>query len=382
MDLKKPAILSISLLTVMTNAAVAPVLGLITISFPDAGNTLIKQVVTIPSLMIIIFSILSGMLVKVIAKKAVLAIGLSVYLVGAFFARASASITELILFRALMGAGGGLIVPLAASLITDFYDGPERARMVGYSTFTSYIGAALAQLLSGWLASTKWQDAFFIYALALLVLVFTMIFIPHRHIQTKTAKPTTKKFNPSVLYLALMGCGIYIIFYLVPTDVSFLIKKIETATPSHAAALLAVEILAAASAGVLFSHYTRKMGKHAFPLGFGLMAVGFFLVFLSTSTLMLLLSMVVIGLGSGTLRPLIYFQTSQRSSPENMTTAFALVNSGFSLGQFISPFFYYGLAWIVPGSLLSENYLSASLILLCAAACAFFYTFLKKTPAD
>jgi len=73
MDLKKPAILSISLLNVMTNSALAPILVLISRSFPEAGPTLIRQVMTIPSIMIILFSIISGQLEKVLPKKAILA---------------------------------------------------------------------------------------------------------------------------------------------------------------------------------------------------------------------------------------------------------------------------------------------------------------------
>ena len=372
MDLKKPAILSISLLTVMTNASVAPILGLISQSFPTAGQTLVTQVLTIPSLVMIVFSIISGQLVKVIPKKVVLALGLCIYLAGAAFSAASDSIAELIFFRALTGAGGGLIVPLASSLITDFYNGKERAKMIGYSSFTSYAGAAFAPLLAGWVAGEKWQNAFYIYFVALAVLVFTMLFVPFKPAQQhQSAGHSPFKLNLPVLFMAFTGCAVYVIFYLMPSDVSFLIQKIEGGNATYAAALLAIEVIAAALAGVLFSQYTRKLNGRAFPLGFGLMAVGFFLIFVSSAFSMILVGMIIIGLGIGTLRPLIILRTSQVTAPGSMTSAFALVNSGFSLGQFISPFFYFAIASIFTVQDPSQNYLIAASIMLAAGVLSF-----------
>ena len=212
MDMKKTAILSVSLLTIMTNAAMAPMLGLISQSFPQAGPTLIKQVMTIPSLMIIIFSIISGLLVRFLTKKNVLAIGLIIYLAGTFLAAGTNSIGVLILYRALMGAGAGLIVPLASSLITDFYSGEERAKMMGYSSFTSYAGAALGPLLAGWIARERWQNAFYIYLTALFVFLVTMLFIPNKPVQKKEIKENQKlPLSTPVLLMGLLACFIYVI---------------------------------------------------------------------------------------------------------------------------------------------------------------------------
>jgi len=228
MDLKKPAILSISLLTVMTNAAIAPMLRLISASFPAASPTLIKQVVTIPSLMIIIFSIISGQLERFLTKKAILAIGLYGYLAGAFFSAMSTSIMGLVIFRAVMGAAAGLIVPLASSLISDFYTGKERAQMVGYSSFTSYFGAAFAPILASWIGNEKWQNTFYIYITALFVLLFTMVCIPNKQkLRAHSETGSHTKLNFMICLLAFTGCILYVIFYLIPTDISFLIAYFE-----------------------------------------------------------------------------------------------------------------------------------------------------------
>jgi MFS family permease len=380
MDLKKPAILSVSLLNIMTNSAIAPMLELISRSFPESGPTLIRQIVTIPSLVIILFSIISGQLEKMISKKAILAIGLSIYLGSAFFSIYSSSIMELIIFRALTGAGAGLFIPLSNSLITDFYKGKERAEMVGYSTFASYSGAALAPLLASWIARDRWQNAFYIYLIAIIVFIVTMLYIPNQSRRKDFSKPSgSKNITASVLLMAFTGCIAYIIIYLIPIDVSFLISKLEGSNPTHASVLHAIEIIAAALAGVVFSHFSRKIANKAFPLGFGLMALGFFILFVGTTFLSLLIGMIIVGLGIGTLRPLILNITSQVSPPESTTTSFALVNSSFSLGQFISPFFFFNIASLFSFCLISNNYLIAALFSLIIGLLTLFIVFTRST---
>ena len=239
--------------------------------------------------------------------------------------------------------------------------------MIGYSSFASYAGAAFAPLLAGWIAGEKWQNAFYIYFLAFGVLAFTMLFVPIKPAyQDQTAGLSPMKMNLPALLMAFTGCAVYVIFYLMPSDVSFLIQKITGANPTYAAALLAIEVIAASLAGVLFSQYTRKLNGRAFPLGFGLMAIGFLLVYAFSAFSLILVGMIIIGFGIGTLRPLIILRTSQVTPQGSMTSAFALVNSGFSLGQFISPFFYYAIASLFTIQDPSQNYLIAASIMLAA----------------
>src|SRR5690625_1272011 len=78
----KPTIISISMATVMAGAAISPALGLIAKAFPDASETMIKLILTAPSIMIIPFSFLSSYLTTKITKRTVIMIGLLIYLIG------------------------------------------------------------------------------------------------------------------------------------------------------------------------------------------------------------------------------------------------------------------------------------------------------------
>jgi len=281
--------------------------------------------------MIIFFSIITGQLVRVVPKKRVLALGLIIYTIGGIGAHWSNSIISLLVCRALLGAGTGLIGPLSISLITDFYSGIEHAKMVGFSSFTSYIGAAISPIITGVFINSNWRNAFFIYLIALVVLLFTGIYLPSTKKDTAVEEKILKsKITRSMIIMSVLSCFAYTVFYLIPTDISFLIKTINDAEASSAALLLAIEILlAAASAGVLFSKFTHKLGVFAFSLGFAFCTGGFLMVNFTVTLNVLIICVIAIGLGISTLRPMIYFHTSQVTLPENMTSTFAFINSGF-----------------------------------------------------
>jgi MFS family permease len=153
------AILSVSLLTIMASAAISPALAKIGQAFPGTDKTLIKLILTLPSLTIIPFSLLSGWLAARTKKKTILFWGLAIYFaagVGGGFAR---SIVELLAIRAFLGVGIGLIMPLSTTLIADFFDGEARTKMMGLSGAVNNIGGVVFLSVSGWLACIDWRWA-------------------------------------------------------------------------------------------------------------------------------------------------------------------------------------------------------------------------------
>ena len=123
----KPTILSLSLLTVMSGAAIAPDLARIAMAFPESSPTSIKFILTVPAIFIIIFSMLSGWLCTRTTKRNVLFLGLLMYVTGGVGGGTVNSMGNLLVFRGLLGAGVGLITPLSTGLVADFYSGDDRA---------------------------------------------------------------------------------------------------------------------------------------------------------------------------------------------------------------------------------------------------------------
>ena len=76
-----------------------------------------------------------------------------------------------IFFRALSGIGIGLVLPYASALISEYYVGVERNKILGLSGVVLYIGGALSLVLLGFLASIHWRLGFLIFLLANIHLI-------------------------------------------------------------------------------------------------------------------------------------------------------------------------------------------------------------------
>lgn len=76
------SILSLSLLTVMAGAAVAPALGVIQEYFADSSPVLVQMIISIPAIFIVITNSIFPRLCKRFGAKALTMIGLLLYTVG------------------------------------------------------------------------------------------------------------------------------------------------------------------------------------------------------------------------------------------------------------------------------------------------------------
>ena len=100
-------ILSISLLTVMAGAAIAPALGVIRAHFEERNPLLIQLIVSLPALFIILTNLVFPWLCCMIKTRTLALTGLTLYVLsgaGAFFVD---NIWLLLVLRALMGVSVG-----------------------------------------------------------------------------------------------------------------------------------------------------------------------------------------------------------------------------------------------------------------------------------
>jgi MFS family permease len=140
-------ILSMSLLTVMAGAAVAPALNAISAHFADANPLLIQFVVSMPALFIILTNLCFPMLCRVMRTRTIALCGLLLYVVagsGAFFAD---NIVVLLVLRALLGVSVGMIMPLSTGLLAYYFPPEEQARLMGLAAAMNQMGGVVAFLV-------------------------------------------------------------------------------------------------------------------------------------------------------------------------------------------------------------------------------------------
>lgn len=259
----KPTILSLSLLTVMSGAAVAPALARISAAFPMTHPTSIKLILTLPAVFIIIFSLLSGRLIDYMSKRRLLIFGLVIYLVGGVSGGFADRFEFLLVARALLGIGVGLIMPLSTGLIADFYTGEERGKLMGYSTAASNFGGIIATLSSGLLAAYSWRYSFGVYGASLVVLLLVLFFLPIPKAQSRRERK--KSALPKAVYgWAACAFLLMLAFYAIPVNLAIFLERNSLGGASSAGVAIAVVTASGFLAGLSFAS-VKKSHKRAFP---------------------------------------------------------------------------------------------------------------------
>lgn len=190
-------ILSMSLLTVMAAAAIAPAMGIIKEHFASSPDILVQMIISLPALFIIITNMFFLQISKVWRTRTIATIGLLLYVVagtGCFFID---NLNVLLVMRALLGVSVGLIMPLSTGLLSYFYPPEEQARLMGLSAAMNQMGGVVGTLLAGVLASIEWNYAFLVYVFGLVALFMILRFLPNEKLGSSNKRG--KEFVPRQL---------------------------------------------------------------------------------------------------------------------------------------------------------------------------------------
>lgn len=373
----KPTVLSISLLSVLAGAAVSPALAQIKNAFPETNDLAIQMILTLPPLLIIPFSLFSGWLALRFSKRSLLFAGLAVYLLAGVGGGLVNSISLLLVTRALLGVGTGLIAPLSQSLIADFFTGDERADMMGKSSAVATLGGAVMPLLSGWLAVYNWRFAFGAYLIGIFVFFMVWRFLPEPPMAEKDDKKVGK-LPVGVYGLVFLTFLLMVVFYLIPTKAALFMQENQIGNAGQVGLVIALLNVAAFLVGLQFSHLRKVFGRFL-PL-FGLLALasGLFILYFSENLVIVLTAMFIAGLGIGTLMPTIFLTTANLVPNELNAPALSFINGGLYLGQFFSPVIFAFLGGVFSATQVRFDFLSGAVMAGVAAVVFVLITYYKK----
>ena len=331
-------ILSMSLLTVMAGAAIAPALGIIKDHFAEAPAVLIQLIVSIPALLIIITSLFFRSISKCLKTRAIAIIGLLLYVVAGAGCYLVSDIYVLLALRALLGISVGLIMPLSTGLLAYYFPPTELARLMGLSAAMNQMGGVVATLLAGLLATVEWNYAFLVYVLGLIALVMVIVWLPNEQLSSHDKQGNAfeprhlLKFHPSVIGMLLL----MMIFFIFPTNFAIIASE-QTSLSSQAITMIMVGLdVVAFFVGLAFGHLMkafRRPIKYFAPISF-LLGYGFYLLGNVTS---LIVGSALIGIAAGVGVPYLNTIASIKGGKNSATTVMPLISAALYLGQFISP---------------------------------------------
>jgi len=331
-------ILSISLLTVMAGAAIAPALGIIKAHFSEAPAILVQFIVSMPALLIIVTNLFFLPLSRVLRTRAIATTGLLLYVVagaGCFFMD---DIHLLLAMRALLGVSVGLIMPLSTGLLAYYFPPEQQARLMGLSAAMNQMGGVVATLLAGMLATIEWNYAFFVYLLGLIALVMVWLWLPNEQLGSANKRGVPfhprqlLKFHPSVIGMLLL----MMIFFIFPTNFAIVASQQQgLSTGLITVIMVGLDVVAffvGLGFGSLMNRF-RQSVKYFAPL---LLLLGY-VSYLVPTVAMAVLGSAFIGMATGVGVPYLNTIASIKGGKNSATTVMPLLSAALYLGQFVSP---------------------------------------------
>src|SRR6266550_939904 len=140
----------------------------------------LQWVVEAYALLLASFLLVGGSLGDHYGRRRIFTIGVVLFSAASLWCGFATSIGQLILARAVQGAGGALLVPGSLAIISASFTDQDRGHAIGvWSGFTA-ITAAIGPVLGGWLIERiSWRAVFFInLPLGLIVLFISFCCVP------------------------------------------------------------------------------------------------------------------------------------------------------------------------------------------------------------
>lgn len=331
------AIWSISLVVNLPGLAISPLLASLEKIFPKAGTLEVQLLTILPNFFIIPFILLSGKLSVYKNKELLVFTGLLLYLICGIIYLFAQNITTLIILSCLLGIACGIVIPLAAGLITDTFTGVYRTKQLGIKSGIANLSLVAATLLVGWLGKIDWHLPFAVYMIPVIPLILTP-FLKHRTSESKriitnaiknseningnSANPLNKKLQKNllweqiILYFLLTFSAITITYYL-----PFLMQDNKMGTTQVGIAT-SVFFLFITIPGFSLTFLVKILGRSIKPISISMIIIGLSLIAAFNNLYIFIIASALTGMGYGIMQPLIYDATSLLATKKNLQTLY------------------------------------------------------------
>lgn len=332
----KVALLSIGLQDIAAGAS-TPALASIIAAYPNFAPPTVMMIQTLPPMVAGLVSLLYGVLTKFFRKRTLLFFGLACFLVGGVLPAFLDSLYAIIFCRGIVGIGAGICFPMSMNIIADFYDGDQRASMLGYSSGIGCGGGIIFQMLGGYLASFNWHYCFFAYLLILIIIVITFFWLPEPEKRQVAVDAPKEKIQIPARVIGLCGLGFLwtILNFVLITNTAIFIQNSGYGSPAATGTVLALFTAGGFLGGIFFGRVKKAIGNYVVSLFFFISAAAFAIGYFSTGLPMLLLAGLVAGLSLGLYLPALSARITEIINPTSYSWAISLLVLFLSVAQFV-----------------------------------------------
>lgn len=332
------AILSLSLLTVMAGAAVAPALGLIQEHFADTDRSLVQMIVSMPALFIAGTNLfLFKPLCRRFRARTLLIFGLLLYTVFGCLAGLFNNISMILVCRALVGIGVGIIMPLSTGLLSFYFTRDKQGPLMGYSSALNMMGGVVATLIAGGLAMISWRLSFMVYLLGLISIVLCIIWMPNDRIYDDSRKAQQTGSSGQFIPYIIVMFALSLTFFIYPASFALECSSSGAIPQGLIAPVMAMMDVFGFAGGLVFSSISKRIRKGARFIAPALFIISYLFLGVIGKAYGTLIGSAFVGIANGIGVPFIMTSASAKAGKDAATTVMPLISASLYLAQFTTP---------------------------------------------
>ena len=326
----------------MSYLAISPVIADISNAFPKTNISVVQMVITLPTLMSLVFSLLAGRLARKFYKKTLIMLSLCAYLIGGLLPVIfHQSIHFLLLCSAIIGVGTGGMLTLSAAIICDYYTGKDRNRMMGLQAASISGGAMIFSLLGGQLSKLGWSRAYLAFLLLIPCMIIVAKCMPKGLLENEASvsshvKPR-RNLSGYVWFFSIIGFVYYICQNTYNTNASLYIQEAGLGGAQTASIATSVYTFSGILAGLMLERLMEIMKRYSLIFAIFITGLGLFLTYASPTLPFIVMGGFLCGFGFSTFTPAGTCLVSDHATLSQRSMSIAIFSAFTNVGASLSP---------------------------------------------
>ncbi len=322
----------------MSNVAIITALPHLKDHFPNQEHIefLSRLVITLPSLSIALLSPFLGHLLQNFTRRSATLVALVFF---ALFGTAGfylQSIESILMSRLFFGVSIATLMIITTSLVGDYFTNETRPKYMGLQSAFGSFGGLVFLVGGGLLSDIGWRYPFLIYAIGVVFIPLVWLFL--KEPQHYGGAIEDESIQPRLMGIYILAFVLMLIFYILPTQVPFLIINHFHASGSFTGFIIASAFFANALGALTFS----KLKKHFdFPviylIGMGIVGFGFIAIGAINNVYFFFMTSPIMGFGGGILMTNVVAWMLSKSHHKRRVKSSGYLSSALFFGQFASP---------------------------------------------
>lgn len=309
--------------------------------FPDASQTMIQNLISIPCLVVIPVTLIVGKLMDSVSKKLLSIVGILCFLIGGFLPAFMSSLSVILVLRGILGIGIGVVQCVSSALVAENFEGAEREKVQGNLTSAQMLGICVMVFAGGWLADVSWNFAFYVHLLAVVSLVLCIICIPNvkpsgsasSDMPKQKVKLTRKSWIWAItMFVLFIGAQIYSI------ALSFIVDEKGLGTAAQSGNAMAFFAIGGFLLGLVFGKLAEKAKNLTLFTGLCGIILSYLVIAFAQMMFMIYLGAFLFGVSLSICMPCVVVGTAGSVDVFSSAMAISITMCAQNFAQFLCPY--------------------------------------------